>query len=131
MPSFFDTKKNGDAYGESERRMNPLARFSSMNLRSSSCSMSVSGYILPHRLFCGLFAGSILISWSYDRDGGNLSDAFFSKTSLKSWAYVGTSSSSGISFFPWFAAMAISVDLFIFRTRVELSHRCFMTLDGS
>ena len=43
----------------------------------------------------------------------------------------GTSSSSGTSFFPWFAAMAISVDLFIFRTRVELSHRCFMTLDGS
>ena len=104
-----------------------------MNLCSSSFSVRDSGYILPHclslRAFSCLNSFLKLIAWSYSLDGGNLSATCFLNT-LKYFAtYSSTSSLRGISFFPWFAAMAISVNLFIFWMVVWVSHKFQIALD--
>ena len=68
--------------------------------------------------------------WSHGLDGRNLSVACFSNTLEYSVAYIGTSLLSGISFLPWFAAMAILVDLFVFQITAWVSHRLQIALDG-
>ena len=53
--------------------------------------------------------------WSHGLDGRNLSAACFLNTLEYFVEYLGTSLLSGIFPLPWFTAMAISVDLFIFQ----------------
>ena len=46
VPSFFPTKKNGEACGDVDGRMNSFSKFSYKNLSSASFSFNVSGYTL-------------------------------------------------------------------------------------
>jgi hypothetical protein len=46
LPSFFFTKKKGDAIGELEGQIHPDFRFSSKNSSRAFCSIGLRGYIL-------------------------------------------------------------------------------------
>src|SRR5258708_1880723 len=53
----------------------PLAKFSSRNLSSATCSLADIGYVLQLNIAGASLVSSIL--WSHDRDGGN----FFASSS--------------------------------------------------
>ena len=46
VPSFFPIKKNGEACGDVDGRINPFSKFSCKNVSSASSSFNVSGYTL-------------------------------------------------------------------------------------
>ena len=68
--SFFGTMKVENLYGDSDGTMYPLARFSSKNLSSASCSFCNIGYTLQLKL-AGASAVRLIL-WSHGHEGGNL-----------------------------------------------------------
>src|SRR5712691_6021029 len=105
--SFFGTMKVENPYGESDVVMYPLAKFSSRNLSSATCSLADIGYILQLNVAGASLFSSIL--WSQDLDGGN----FFASSSENKASWRLNSSGSLISSLPCSCAYlcAISVAL--------------------
>src|SRR6266481_331730 len=89
--SFLSTKKTGDAIGDFEGQIQPLARFSSRNLSSSFCSTGDIGYTF---ILKGCAPGTRLIAWSHCFCSGSLSNDSLEKTSRKVWYGSGSISSS-------------------------------------
>src|SRR5260221_7652843 len=96
-------------YGESDMVMYPLAKFSSRNLSSATCSLADIGYILQLNVAGASLFSSIL--WSQDLDGGN----FFASSSENKASWRLNSSGSLISSLPCSCAYlcAISVALWV------------------
>src|SRR5260221_10421015 len=96
-------------YGESDMVMYPLAKFSSRNLSSATCSLADIGYILQLDVAGASLFSSIL--WSQDLDGGN----FFASSSENKALWRLNSSGSLISSLPCSCAYlcAISVALWV------------------
>src|SRR6266481_968322 len=88
--SFLSTEKTGDAIGDFEGWIRPLARFSSRNLSSSFCLTSDIGYTF---ILKGCAPGTRLIAWSHCFHLGSLSKDSLEKMSRKAWYCSGSISS--------------------------------------
>src|SRR6266481_6741255 len=88
--SFLSMKKTGDAIGDLEGWIQPLARFSSRNLSSSFCS---TGDIRYTFVLKGCAPGTRSIAWSHCFRSGSLSKDSLEKTSRKAWYGSGSISS--------------------------------------
>src|SRR5713101_10151827 len=78
LPSFFLTKKKGEAKGDFEGQMYPLLSISFKNTSRATCSSGLSGYIL--QLLEGPIPSFRSMAWSYFRQGGRSWEACSSNT---------------------------------------------------
>ncbi len=83
MPSFFLTKKKGEANGDLEGRIRPDSRFSSRNLLSCSCSFQFRGYTLQSKVDFALGMSSIV--WSHSFRSGSSSKFSLENKLQKEW----------------------------------------------
>src|SRR5271168_939465 len=87
MPSFFPTKKKGEAMGDFEGRMYPFSSCSSIHLLSSSSSAGDSGYVLQP---FGVKSGLRSMAWSHFFLVGIRREAFSSNNLRYLWYRTGT-----------------------------------------
>ncbi len=83
MPSFFLTKKKGEAKGDLEGRIRPDSKFSLRNVSSCSCSFQFKGYTLQSSIDFALGVSSM--AWSQGFRSGSSSKFSLENKLWKEW----------------------------------------------